>query len=382
MSQFYFGIVENRLDPLRMGRCQVRIVGVHTEDLAILPTSDLPWAMPITPITTASVSGIGETPLGPVEGSRVLIIFSDENEKQNPLMMGTIPGMPIIETDIAKKVSFLNDAVQNQLSDVFNKSKKPTTKTTVDDIGFKDPSGKYPKNTHLGEPDLNRLSRGQLLDETIIPVKQDNRRTGVRIACEENGNKWDQPPITYVSRYPYNHVYESESGHIREVDDTPGAERLMDYHRAGTYTEIDKHGTQINRVVGSSYEIIDRDGFVSIKGQCVVNVAGHITVMAQNDVFLEVLGKTNVYSHGHLNMKTDGDFTAIAAGSMNFICKDYKIEASTVSWTIANKVDIKVSGYMNVDASYYTQNSKASEPKVIDRKTWSYFPINSIHKFV
>jgi hypothetical protein len=30
--KFYTGVVENREDPLKIGRCQVRIVGLHTEN--------------------------------------------------------------------------------------------------------------------------------------------------------------------------------------------------------------------------------------------------------------------------------------------------------------------------------------------------------------
>ena len=43
---FYTGCVENRLDPLKLGRCQVRVVGLHTENKVELPTFDLPWAHP------------------------------------------------------------------------------------------------------------------------------------------------------------------------------------------------------------------------------------------------------------------------------------------------------------------------------------------------
>jgi hypothetical protein len=33
--RLYTGCVENREDPLKIGRCQVRIVGLHTENKAI-----------------------------------------------------------------------------------------------------------------------------------------------------------------------------------------------------------------------------------------------------------------------------------------------------------------------------------------------------------
>ena len=86
--RLYTGCVENREDPLKIGRCQVRIVGLHTENKAILPTKDLPWAHPMAPVTSASMNGIGWTPVGPVNGTWVVIMFTDD-EQQQPLMLGT-----------------------------------------------------------------------------------------------------------------------------------------------------------------------------------------------------------------------------------------------------------------------------------------------------
>ena len=87
MSSFYTGIVENRSDPLRLGRCQVRIVGLHTHDKNQLPTADLPWSMPVQPIGSAAMNGIGYTPVGPVEGTTVIIMFADPELHQRLLMM-------------------------------------------------------------------------------------------------------------------------------------------------------------------------------------------------------------------------------------------------------------------------------------------------------
>lgn len=101
-DQVFTGVVESRDDPLKMGRCKVRIVGIHTDDKTILPTESLPWAMPMLPITSAGMNGIGSSPVGPVPGSYVAIKFMDEH-MQTPIMMGTIPVIPQSET--SKKIS-------------------------------------------------------------------------------------------------------------------------------------------------------------------------------------------------------------------------------------------------------------------------------------
>ena len=95
-SNFYwfFGCVEDRSDPMRIGRVRLRILGYHTDDTEQLPTDDLPWAMPIMPANSASTSGIGWSPTGPVEGTWVWGFFMDGAEGQQPAFVGTINAVP------------------------------------------------------------------------------------------------------------------------------------------------------------------------------------------------------------------------------------------------------------------------------------------------
>ena len=134
--------------------------------------------------------------------------------------------------------------------------------------GFTDPSGVYP--LYRNEPDTNRLARHENIDKTIVYKKEAARLTGVPIAV--SGKTWDQSPVPYNAVYPHNNVYGSKSGHIMEFDDTPNSRRIHLYHAAGTFTEIDDNGTQVDRIVGDGYEILERNGFVYIRG------AHHVTV--------------------------------------------------------------------------------------------------------
>ena len=61
------GVVEDRHDPLYLGRCKVRILGWNDEKKVHQSTESLPWAYPVAPITSASQTGVCTTPLGPVE---------------------------------------------------------------------------------------------------------------------------------------------------------------------------------------------------------------------------------------------------------------------------------------------------------------------------
>ena len=76
---WWTGVVEDRIDPLKLGRCRVRILGYHSDkkDVDHIPTNTLPWATPSQPITSAAMNGIGSTPTGPVEGTWVFGFFRD-----------------------------------------------------------------------------------------------------------------------------------------------------------------------------------------------------------------------------------------------------------------------------------------------------------------
>jgi hypothetical protein len=55
---WWYGVVEDRADPLELGRVRVRCYGWHTDNKTDLPTVDLPWAQPIQPITSAAMGDI------------------------------------------------------------------------------------------------------------------------------------------------------------------------------------------------------------------------------------------------------------------------------------------------------------------------------------
>ncbi|NWJ44146.1 hypothetical protein HX837_08125, partial [Marine Group I thaumarchaeote] len=65
-----------------------------------------------------------------------------------------------------------------------------------------------------------------------------------------------QAPSPYAAVYPFNHAYESESGHLIEVDDTPTKERLHWYHRSGTFTEFHPKGIRTDRIAAHHYHMV------------------------------------------------------------------------------------------------------------------------------
>jgi hypothetical protein len=85
---WWIGVIEDRKDPLNLGRCKIRIFGTHTENLQLIPTSSLPWAIPLYPVNDPRNFS------SPMEGEYVFGFFTDGLSSQAPVYMGVFPGIP------------------------------------------------------------------------------------------------------------------------------------------------------------------------------------------------------------------------------------------------------------------------------------------------
>jgi hypothetical protein len=84
---WFIGVVENRVDPLGLGRCQLRIFGWHTDNTSDLSTTALPWAQPMYPINNSKSFS------APKQGDWIVGFFMDGLSAQAPIMMGVLPGL-------------------------------------------------------------------------------------------------------------------------------------------------------------------------------------------------------------------------------------------------------------------------------------------------
>lgn len=537
-TNFYVGIIESRNDPLKLGRYQVRVFGVHSELKDDVPTSDLPWAIPL--VNSASISGIGKSSAGYLEGTMVFVFFQDGESKQSPIIMGAMHGIPIAKSSfngqnfeerfdatykqnidsnetvvstvlptasdttldtagnpvvdapmvqpnevatlykeklkvalgekesgnkytavnrlnyigkyqmgadmlidlgyvrpgsklrdldnpgvwvgkggIKSKEDFLGSpsvqesamdqelelnerrlrrlgvidetsttqeisgylatshllgtggasamkrgvvkadangvtgnayynlgysavlgeqpTVLPQNTNISNTFRKPSRDPGVGMVStgsikptessFGDPMGEYPR--YLNEQDTNRLARNQNISKTIVTDKDNTRDMGVRVA--NSSTSWDQPLVPFNPEYPFNNVFESESGHIIEIDDTPNNERLHQYHRSGTFTEIDRNGTNVRKIVGDTYEIWERNGYVHIKGTVNITVEGDANINVANNCNFEVNGDFNAKVGGDVNWAVGGDWKQKTGGKESHTSiGDYAVDGTNV----------------------------------------------------
>ena len=302
---WFTGVVEDRNDPDKLGRVRVRCLGFHTEDLVDIPTADLPWATVMHPVTDPSMQGLGNSHSFLVEGSWVIGFFSDSIQKQQPIIMGTLPGYP--------------DAVANP--------KK----------GFNDPNGKYPSSSlghsrhGIKESDVSRLARGadsethssllkrrlRKLESVPLATKPNLGTVSDVLTTAQTREDWaelDPKSVTssetpYTSAtYPFNHVFESESGHIFEIDDTPDGERLLREHKSGTFEEVHPDGSKVVKVIGDDYEIVagNKKIYINATGKAEgldLTVRGNVRQYVTGDYILEVGGDFIRKIHGNERVK-------------------------------------------------------------------------------
>ena len=249
---WWVGVVEDRKDPLKLGRCRVRIFGHHSEKKTEVPTDKLPWAHPVLPLNNSS-------PYAPKEGETVVGFYMDGEEKQFPVMMGVTPGIPIANQN--SNEGFCDPRESNELESAPSKP----------DV-FEESKSRYPRA--VDEPTTPRVARNENMEKSQYQDKLNKL-----IATQDDFDLVEKPRTVY----PYNKVYESESGHLLEFDDTPDAERVQLYHRSGTYQEYFSNGDAAEKVENDKRQVIRNnyklfvgaDGSIKIVGDAAIEVDGN-----------------------------------------------------------------------------------------------------------
>ena len=394
---WFIGVCEDRDDPKALGRIRVRCFGYHTDDLTKIPTQDLPWAHVMLP-PTAQVGAFHNIK----PGDWVFGFFRDPDTLQQPVIMGIMPGTPASAPDPTKGFSDPNS---------------PDAPDTQDAKYKKEPDfGPYP--SRVGKADTSRLTSGLLeahpeIEERDtaateeVPTANESKILGDADSTVDVASQWtdkiatniDLTAITWKepkttddsirgkdatgknpetqedrvppykrrnTEYPYNHVLETEGGHIKEYDDTPYAERIYEKHKSGTYYEIDADGNKVTRVVGQNYEIIAGNNFCNIKGDVNLTIDSNCKTYIKGDWNIQVDGnKTEVVkknvtetygtenaNHTH-TISVTGKRAETVSNSVTETYQDAKTETVTkdVTETYGANQTTKITGNLDVDAA-------------------------------
>lgn len=119
--------------------------------------------------------------------------------------------------------------------------------------------------------------------------------------------------------YPHNRVFKSPGGIVTEIDDTPGSERLHIWHPSGSYYEINKLGTAVERsankftetasrseiVKGSRKQYIGDNHLVTVNGNELKKVKGRVITVA-SQIGLQTRSRMLLNSEGDLTIRCQG----------------------------------------------------------------------------
>ena len=145
-----------------------------------------------------------------------------------------------------------------------------------------------------GVPDVSKHARGEAVSQTL-----------------DSNSQWSEKASGAQPEYPHNKVMNTPSGHIVEIDDTPGKERLHVMHKSGTFHEFHTDGSVVSSVKGENYQIVQKGLFIHVHGNANLVVDGNVT---------ETIG---------------GNKTSNIKGNYSITCSSYSMQIKG-SWT--NKV--------------------------------------------
>lgn len=171
-----------------------------------------------------------------------------------------------------------------------------------------------PPQLSLGRKDKTRDNKGKL--------KQD-------VFTKSLG--FEEPPDNYGTQYPFNKTIKTKSGHLFELDDTPGSERVRLFHKSGSEIEYYPDGTKLetvqkdeyNNVKGKSNDLfeedklsrflkdvgitIDGDGSIKINKSLTIFVEEDISIVSNGNFVLNIKGNFNVAARKNISLNCSGE---------------------------------------------------------------------------
>ena len=316
---FFVGVVENNVDERLEGRVQVRAFGVHGLSSDV-PTESLPWAILISGTYDPNV------PIPPLN-SWVFGFFVDGRDAQQPMILGLIP------TQMTEQI----DPAKNGWGVI------PSKNININSQGT--------RPTDFGQPANSRLARGEDIQDTYVHHQETNRVTGV---SGGDGRVWEEPNSAYNAQYPFNRVIETAGGQVIELDDTPGSERIMIWHKSGSYIQVDSRGTTTHKATSDKYEINEMNSHIYIGGRSSVVIEGDCYVKVNGNKTEEIMGDLTQLVHQNYHLSVAGQLNLNASDEVQLRAAKIRIESNV------ENVNIKAAKVVGLQAGK-TFEIKAAE---------------------
>ena len=173
---------------------------------------------------------------------------------------------------------------------------------------YADPKGVFPKREYANAPSVNLEARGIEENELLIGGGD----VGIDLELK------DYPS----SKAPLNQVKRTVSGHVQEIDDTPGRERMLFRHKTGAGVEMRADGTVVINATNNSIRV----------------AAGSEKVIIEGDGDIVYHGNLNLRVDGDFDLDVGGNFTVTAGGDMEEDIKGgYRQDVNNNHQTFVNR---------------------------------------------
>lgn len=165
------------------------------------------------------------------------------------------------------------------------------------------------------------------ISETPSSVPDAGSGSGSAPPPSPTQSSFEEPSSAYNAEYPYNRVIETSAGHSIEIDDTPGAERIMIWHRSGSYVQMSP-STTTHKSTKDFYDINDKNQHVYVGGTNVVTIMGDSHVLVKGNKIEEIMGDYRQIVHGNHELGVAGQMNINASDGGQIRAAKLNIEAN------------------------------------------------------
>ncbi len=155
-----------------------------------------------------------------------------------------------------------------------------------------------------GEKDINKLATGE------------RRETSVQFSSSSAGKGWSVPnDRRFKTKYPHNHVKQSEHGIVEQWNDTEDDVRYQFEMPSGHVQKIHPDGTHVTKIVKSRYTLIAEDDHLLVSGDVKITVVGDAYIEVGGDCKSVVGGNHIETIGGNLVQNVGGNYVRMVGGS-------------------------------------------------------------------
>ena len=178
-----------------------------------------------------------------------------------------------------------------------------------------------------------------------------------------------QPASCYAPEYPYNNVFETESGHLKEYDDTKGHERITERHMSGTQYEVCADGTKNERIVRDNYRLVVGQDTLEVFGNVRIIVSGQADIAVANDVNLAVGGNltAEITGNGDITLKEGNLTTLVSKGNCDFTMTEGTTTIKSEGLIKLDANNVEITGDLRLSKEGITLNTHTHGQNNVDQ---------------